>query len=89
MTVTTINRTELLEKFIEIIRPFVRNEAASKNINESTLLVTDLRVNSARLVDIILETEDRFAISIDDESADRMKSVGDAIDVIVAKLSAK
>jgi acyl carrier protein len=37
------------------------------------------------LVDIILETEDKFGIAIDDYSADGTRTVGDAVNVIMGK----
>jgi acyl carrier protein len=81
------NREEIRSKFIALLAPFVdvRGDAP---IMESASLTDDLNVNSARFVDIILESEERFNISIDDDSADRMRTVGDAIDVIAEKSAA-
>ena len=67
-----------------MIRPFVRNLNGDQ-ITDQTLLVDDLNVNSARLVDIMLEMEDRFAILIADEEASELTTVGGAIDLILAK----
>ena len=39
-------------------------------------------MNSARLVDIVLAFEDEFDIAIDDEAADRVRTLGDAVTVI-------
>jgi len=78
------NKNEIQSTFIELIQPFVR-EAAAGHITDETRLIEDLKVNSARLVDIILETEDKFGIAIDDYSADGMRTVGDAVNVIMAK----
>jgi acyl carrier protein len=81
------NRQEVKSTFIELIRPFVR-DAQVTTIGDDTRLIEDLKVNSARLVDIILETEDKFGIAIDDYSADAMRTVGDAVNVILAKRAA-
>jgi len=78
------NREEIRSEFIALLAPFV-NRRADQPIPESASLIGDLNLNSARFVDIILETEERFNISIDDASADRMRTVGDAIDVILEK----
>jgi len=77
-------REEIKTTFIQLIRPYIR-DAGAANITEQTRLVDDLKVNSARLVDIILETEDKFQIAIDDYSADGLRTIGDAVDVIMAK----
>ena len=44
---------------------------AFANITPNTDLLQDLKINSAHLVDIILDTEDAFDIEISDEDAER------------------
>ena len=61
---------------IEIIRPFVKNQEALDSVNENTNILQDLKVNSARLVDIILDFEDAFDIEVEDEDADAVNTVG-------------
>jgi len=78
------NREENRSQFLALLAPFV-DRRADQPITESTSLLDDLNVNSARFVDIILEAEEKFNISIDDTAADRMRTVGDAIDVIMEK----
>jgi acyl carrier protein len=73
---------ETFEKVIGIIKPFVKNTDKLSGANESTRLLEDLGVNSARLVDIVLAFEDEFDIAIDDEAADRVRTLGDAVTVI-------
>ena len=51
-----------------------------------TAIIQDLKVNSARLVDIIINAEDVFDIEIDDDDADGIKTVGDAVKVVERKL---
>jgi acyl carrier protein len=75
-----------LQKVLEIIKPFVKNTAALENANETTRIMEDLGVNSARLVDIVLEFEDKFGIEIDNDSADRVQTLGDAVQVIQEKM---
>jgi acyl carrier protein len=50
--------------------------------------VNDLKVNSTRFVDIILEVEDRFNITIPDDDMERFGRVGDAIEFICQKADA-
>ena len=76
-----MDRDQVRKTFVELIRPYVRVEDPNA-ITESSLLVYDLKVNSTRFVDIILETEDRFKIRIGDEDMDRFERVGGAIDFI-------
>lgn len=79
-----MERDKIRLEFVTMIRPFVRSLNGDQ-ITDETLLVDDLNVNSARLVDIMLEMEDRFAILIADEEASALTTVGGAIDLIVAK----
>jgi acyl carrier protein len=80
-----MEQQEAFTKVVNIIKPFVRNEEALKNASQQTRILEDLGVNSARLVDIVLNFEDEFGIEIDDESADKVRTLGDAVQVIVSK----
>lgn len=79
-----MNRDDVRKAYLELIQPYVRAVEPEK-ISDSSLLVADLKVNSTRFVDIILETEDRFSISIGDSDMERFDRVGDAIDFICEK----
>jgi acyl carrier protein len=73
------------EKVQSIIKPFAKHVEALKASTDATRIIEDLGVNSARLVDIILAFEDEFGISVDDESADKVRTLGDAVQMIVQK----
>ena len=81
-----MTRDEILAKVVEIIRPFVNNQEALESVDENTNILQDLKVNSARLVDIILDFEDAFDIEVEDEDADAVNTVGDAVGLIAAKV---
>ena len=82
-----MTREEIFDKVVEIIRPFVKNQEALDSVGDSTNILTDLKVNSARLVDIILDFEDAFDIEVEDEDADAVNTVGDAVQLIAARVS--
>ncbi len=75
-----MNRDEVRRVFLDLIKPYVR--VKEEIISDSSLLVDDLKLNSARFVDVILETEDRFKISVNDQEMERFERVGDAVDFI-------
>ena len=77
-----MDRAGIVEKLRKIIEPYVQDQEAFANISESTDLLKDLKVNSANLVDIIIDAEMEFDIEIDDESAEKMLTVKDAVEVI-------
>jgi hypothetical protein len=51
-----------------------------------THILNDLKVNSARLVDVIIKCEDVYGISVDDDEADKIRTIGDAVKIIKQKL---
>lgn len=78
---------EMVEKLKAIVKPYVQDEAAFENMNESTDFINDLKINSANLVDVVLDVEDAFDIEIDNESMEKMLNVSNAIEIIQKKLS--
>jgi len=81
-----MERSEIFAKVKEILEPYVKNQDAFESLSEETSILDDLQVNSARLVDIILAFEDDFDIEVDDESADQVVTIGDAVELIREKL---
>ncbi len=82
-----MNETEVYEKVVKVISPFAKNAEALENVSAETSILDDLQVNSARLVDIVLEFEDEFDIEVEDEAADSIVTVGDAVKLIVQQTS--
>lgn len=84
-----MNKEEIIEKLKNIVKPYARNEQAYENFTEDTDFITDLNINSANLVDIILDVEDAFQIHIDNESMEKMMDVKATLLIIETKLSEK
>ena len=82
-----MTRKELITSLQKIVKPYVQNQEAFKNLSEETDFINDLKINSANLVDVILDVEDEFDIEIDNESMEKMLSVKAAIDIIETKLT--
>ncbi len=81
-----MERSAVIEKLKTIIEPYVQDKDAFANIHEETDLLADLKINSAHLVDIILDAEEAFDIEIDDDSAERMLTVKDAVEIITINM---
>lgn len=81
-----MTRIEITEKLKTIIKPYVQNLAAFDNLTESTDFINDLQINSANLVDVILDIEETFTIEIDNESMEKMLDVNSALSIIERKL---
>ena len=84
-----LNNEKMLTDLKGIIKPYIQNQEAFDNLNEETDFINDLKVNSANLVDIVLDVEDKFDIEIDNDSMDRMLNVKAALSVIQEKLNGK
>ena len=73
-----MNEQEVMNDVVSILKPFVKAPDALAGVSLQTSILKDLKVNSARLVDVVLEIEDKFGITVSDEDADKVKTVGDA-----------
>ena len=81
-----MSETEITTKVVTILSPYAKNAEALKHVGPQSHILEDLKVNSARLVDVVLAFEDEFGIEIADEEVDEVNTVGDAVRVIAAKL---
>ena len=84
-----MSKSEIIEKLKSIVKPYIKNQEAFENLNENTDFINDLQINSANLVDVILDIEEIFDINIDNESMEKMLDVKSALTIIESKLSEK
>ncbi len=84
-----MNNEQLIETLKKIVKPYIQDEAAFEDLSEETDFVNDLKINSANLVDVILDVEDEFDIEIDNDSMEQMLSVQAAMEIIKTKLNQK
>ncbi len=84
-----MNKQETIEQLKVIIKPYIQNQEAFDVLTEKTDFINDLRINSANLVDVILDIEEKYSIVIDNESMERMLDVKSALEIIETKLSEK
>lgn len=84
-----MTKETLIAKLKTIVQPYIQDEDAFKNLNENTDFINDLKINSANLVDVILDVEDEFDIRIENDDMEKMISVKAAMDLVTEKLAAK
>lgn len=82
-----MNHEEAFEKVVKILTPHVKSPEALESASDDTHILDDLKVNSARLVDVVLAFEDEFDIEIPDEDVDTVNTIGDCVKLILAKTS--
>jgi acyl carrier protein len=83
-----MSEEQITKKVIEILRSYVKDSSLLEKATMETHILKDLRVNSARLVDIIIKCEDVFGTTIDDDEADKIATIGDAVALIRLKAAA-
>lgn len=84
-----MNKEELIAKLKVIIKPYTTNTEAYDNLTEDTDFINDLNINSANLVDIILDIEEAFDVVIDNTDMEQMLDVKRSVAIIETKLAAK
>jgi len=75
------------EKVIEIIGEQMGEDRSE--ITRETSFINDLNADSLDTVELVMEFEDEFDMSIPDEDAEKIQTVGAAVDYIVNTLKSK
>ncbi|MEO6882380.1 MAG: acyl carrier protein [Mycobacteriaceae bacterium] len=75
-----MNKDEITSGLAEIVEEVVGIEAA--DVTPEKTFVDDLDIDSLSMVEIAVQTEDRFGVKIPDEELANLKTVGDAVDYI-------
>lgn len=70
-----------------IIKLYLPDDVSEADIKEDSHFINELNINSANLVDIILDVEDAFDIVFENEDMDKMQTVSDALAIIEFKLN--
>ncbi len=83
-----MDEKQIFTELVNILKLYTKNPELLEKATKETHILNDLKVNSARLVDVVIKCEDVFGISIDDDDADKIRTIGDAIEVIKLKLAA-
>nr|WP_321221396.1 phosphopantetheine-binding protein [uncultured Psychroserpens sp.] len=84
-----MTKDQLIAKLKTIVQPYIQDEEAFNKLSEETDFINDLKINSANLVDVILDVEDEFDIRIENDDMEKMTSVKAAMDIVNEKLAAK
>ncbi len=75
---------EIEVKVIEIVSKHFKQDKA--NIKRETAFTTDLNADSLEQVELLMSFEDEFKTKIPDDQAEKINTVGTAIDYIKANM---
>lgn len=81
-----MDKRQIIEALTAIVMLYSEEKSELECLNENTDFIADLKINSANLVDIILDIEEKFNIEIDNDSMAKMLTVKATIAVIESKL---
>ncbi|MBC02707.1 MAG: acyl carrier protein [Phycisphaerae bacterium] len=82
---STVTEAEIETKVIDIVAEQMGVDRAE--INRDTSFTNDLNADSLDTVELVMEFEDEFDTSIPDENAEKIQTVGEAIEFIKANLN--
>lgn len=81
-----MTRDQIQSRLKDIVKTYVPEEVDFDELDANTDFLEDLHINSAHLIDIILDVEDAFNIEISDEEAEEMINVEKTVAIIESKL---
>ncbi len=77
---------EIYTKLKDIIAIYLPEDVSADAITPNSHLIRELNINSANLVDIVLDVEDAFDIAIADSELEQLDSVSGAVAIIEQKM---
>ncbi len=72
-----------------LVGPYLPEDVSVDAIRPESHFVKELNINSANLVDIVLDVEDEFDIVLENEEMEAMQTVRDAMELIRRKRAAR
>lgn len=77
---------EIYTKLQPIIAAYLPEDVSAENIKKDADLTQELNINSAHLVDVVLDVEDAFDIELSNNDLELLRTVNDAIAIIANKV---
>lgn len=77
----------IFNQLIPIISTYLPEDVSEDTIQLDSDLTAELNINSAHLVDVVLDVEDAFEIEFANADMEKLRTVNDAILIIQTKLN--
>ena len=82
----SLDRAQVLDKVRDHLSSEL--EVSADVIGDRTRFRDDLDADSLDLYELVMELEDTYGISVSEEEASRIETVGDAVDFVIERLPA-
>jgi acyl carrier protein len=66
----------------ERVKKVIKESLAKDSVTESSNFIDDLGADSLDVVEIVMDLEEEFGITIEDADAEHIRTVGDAIEFL-------
>lgn len=78
---------QIYDRLKDIIKVYLPEDVSEAEINENSHLVKELNINSAHLIDVVLDVEDAFDITIKDDELEQLDTISRAVEIIAQKIN--
>lgn len=80
-----MNNKEIFEQLLPIVKTYLPDDIDVTQINLDSDLTKELNINSAHLVDVVLDVEDAFDVEFTNEDMEQLRTINDTIAIIQKK----
>lgn len=80
---TVMDETEVLARIKKVVA--TQLSVGEDEIKESSSFTTDLGADSLDTVELVMALEDEFGVEIPDEEAEKINTIGAAVDYVLSK----
>ncbi|UAB80577.1 acyl carrier protein [Marixanthomonas sp. SCSIO 43207] len=77
---------QIYGKLLPIIKIYLPEDVSENEITPDKDLTGELNINSAHLVDVVLDVEDEFDVAFENTDMENLRTINDAIAIIKEKL---
>ncbi|RFN58126.1 acyl carrier protein [Marixanthomonas ophiurae] len=80
---------QIYGKLLPIVKTYLPEDVSEEEISPDKDLTGELNINSAHLVDVVLDVEDEFDVEFVNADMENLRTINDAITIVKQKLNAK
>ena len=77
---------QIYAKLLPIVKTYLPEDVSEEEVSPDKDLTGELNINSAHLVDVVLDVEDEFDVAFENTDMENLRTINDAIAIIKEKL---